>query len=61
MIATIRKCDNCKYECLMLNDDINKIRNCKWCGGLFRIIEDELELRNWKKDKMKNATLLSSQ
>lgn len=37
---TIRKCDNCNYRTLRMNDNLNKIRECKRCDkGLLKVIE----------------------
>ncbi|GAG49811.1 unnamed protein product, partial [marine sediment metagenome] len=46
MIDSIRKCNGCNYQTLILSDDKGE-RSCKHCGGLLKIIGQT------KEDKMK--------
>ena len=38
MKSTIRKCQKCNYETLVLKDNL-KERDCNYCGGLMKIIK----------------------
>ncbi len=40
MIATLRTCLDCGYECFVGKDDL-KERTCRKCGGLMKIIASE--------------------
>ena len=39
---TIRLCEDCKYRSLIINDNGDK-RECRRCGGLFKIIKKDEE------------------